>query len=536
MSLLTKKLAGTVGGAALLITVLTLCSRIIGFGRWIGQAKFVGSGGVAESYAVANLLPNVLYEVAVGGALAGAIIPLLAGFITKNDQKQFNRYASVILNWVLVILIPLAILVVILAPFILSFVPHLESGTKHDVAVVFLRIFAAQIPLYGISVVLTGVLQSKQKFLWPALMPIVSSILVIASYAVFAQLAQGNQQRPELLSSNSIQILGWGTTAGVFALSVPLFWPAFRSGYRYQLAFKMPRELFKKSVGLMSAGLGALFAQQVSVLAVMFATNKFGGSGAFNIYQYSQAIYVLPYAIFAVPLATSVFPRIAAEAAKPEQSQLSALISKTTALIIALASLGVGLLVVNAAALERFFALFTKGRTHDLGALVLTTALGLIGYSLLFHLTRVLYAFHRNRVAAGAAIAGWLTVAGLSVVLPAVFVSGKDYSLSLILVGLSSSIGMSVTGFMLLRGIKTLLANTDYRFIYISIFKSLVALGISGGLTVLLAKHLPNFMHETTLIGVISYLVVVSLLLLIGYGGITFALQKSIIVGILKRK
>lgn len=536
MSLLTKKLAGTIGGAALLITVLTLCSRIVGFGRWIGQANFVGSGGVAESYAVANLLPNVLYEVAVGGALAGAIIPLLAGFIAKKDQEQFNRYASVILNWVLVILIPLAILVVILAPFILSFVPGLESGTRHDLAVVFLRIFAAQIPLYGISVVLTGVLQSKQKFLWPALMPIVSSILVIASYAVFAQLAQGNQQRPELLSSNSIQILGWGTTAGVFALSVPLFWPAFRSGYRYQLAFKMPRELFKKSVGLMSAGLGALFAQQVSVLAVMFATNKFGGSGAFNIYQYSQAIYVLPYAIFAVPLATSVFPRIAAEAAKPEQSQLSSLISKTTALIIALAALGVGVLVVNAAALERFFSLFTKGRTHDLGALVLTTALGLIGYSLMFHLTRVLYAFHRNRLAAGAAIVGWLTVAGLSIGLPAVFVSGTDYSLSLILVGVSSSIGMSITGFMLLRGIKTLLTRVDYRFIYVSTFKSLLAMVISGGLTMLVTKWFPEFMLEATVVGVISYLVVASLLLLGCYGGITFALQKSIIVSFLKRK
>src|SRR5699024_7915096 len=98
--------------------------------------------------------------------------------------------------------------------------------TEHAAtASTFLVIFAVQIPLYGIGVVFGGVLQAHRRFLWPALAPMFSSLVVIVAYFVFGQLAQGNQQNIDLLTTNALGVLAWGTTAGVLAMALTMIGP-----------------------------------------------------------------------------------------------------------------------------------------------------------------------------------------------------------------------------------------------------------------------------------------------------------------------
>ena len=169
--------AGSVAG-------LTLVSRVLGFLRWLVQAATVGTGTVAGAYTTANQLPNTLYEVVVGGVLAATVVPLLAAPIAAGRREEVTAPASGLLGLVLAVLTPLSLGLIVLAAPIASLFPTsqgVDPTLQHELVASFLRMFALQVPMYGVAVVLTGVLQAHNRFTWPALTPMLSSLVVMAT-------------------------------------------------------------------------------------------------------------------------------------------------------------------------------------------------------------------------------------------------------------------------------------------------------------------------------------------------------------------
>ena len=82
------KTGASLGAKAGQVGTFTLASRLLGFLRWVVQAATVGSGAMAGAYSSANQIPNVFYEVVVGGALAGTVVPLLAGAIAHGPTLK----------------------------------------------------------------------------------------------------------------------------------------------------------------------------------------------------------------------------------------------------------------------------------------------------------------------------------------------------------------------------------------------------------------------------------------------------------------
>jgi len=445
----------TLAGAAVMITAITILSRMLGFGRWIVQASELGTGGVASSYATANVLPNVLFEVAAGGALAGAVVPLLAGPLLRKARVEVDTIASALLTWAVVTLVPLGVLLAVFARPVVGLLPDVGTGDQADVATYFLRVFAVQVPLYGIGVVLAGVLQANRKFFWPAAAPMFSSIVVIVAYLVFGRLADGQQGDPGALSAAALGWLAWGTTLGVAAMSLPLLVPTLRSGVRLRPTLRFPAGVGSRARRLATAGVGALVAQQVSVLVVMYAALSSGGQHAFNVYQYSQAVYVLPYAVLAVPLATSAFPRLAARADAGDRAGFARLSAVATRGVVAVSAVGAAVLVSVSAAVEAFFEAFTPGGADGMAVAIAWSAPGLVGFALLFHLSRTLYSIDGGRSAVLGAAAGWGVVAVVAAVLPAVLTrGGQDQTLTLAALGAAGSAGMLVAGTVLLVAVR----------------------------------------------------------------------------------
>src|SRR4051812_35245705 len=168
-------------GAALMISVLTLLARLAGFGRTLVFTNAVGAGSTGDTYLVANSVPNIVYEVVAGGALASLVVPMLAGGIANRDREQVRRTASALLGWALLVLTPLAVLVAVLAEPIARLLLGAGSETQVGVAARLLVVFAPQVVLYGIGIVLTGVLQAHRRFAGPALAPLLSSLVVAAT-------------------------------------------------------------------------------------------------------------------------------------------------------------------------------------------------------------------------------------------------------------------------------------------------------------------------------------------------------------------
>lgn len=441
------KTGASLGAKAGQVGTFTLASRLLGFLRWVVQAATVGSGAMAGAYSSANQIPNVFYEVVVGGALAGTVVPLLAGAIAHGQREKVRETASGLLGLTLAVLLPLAVLMALFAEPLAQLLVTSDTrmggdkaaivywGGSHQLVVAFLRMFALQIPLYGLGVVLTGVLQAYNRFTWPALAPIFSSLVVMLTYGIYGALIDAGHYAQAVLT------LGWGTTAGVAALSLPLLWPVYRLGLGLRARLRLPAGTFTQLRSLAGAGIAALIAQQISVLTVVAVARRYGSAGTIAIYQYTQAIYVLPYAVLAVPLATVVYPQLAARlAAKHVSRETKDLIANSTALVTLAACVGSGALMLGAPLAQQVFGLITA--VDYMGAALVAFAPGLVGYALIYQLTRVLYVLDAARSAALATCLGWLVVAGASWV----FSANAKGSAVLVYLGVASSAGMSLAG------------------------------------------------------------------------------------------
>jgi putative peptidoglycan lipid II flippase len=461
----TRRVVGGIAGAAALIAVITVVSRVVGLGRWLVFSGSVGTTCTGTAYMTANVLPNVLFEVVAGGALAAAVVPLLAGPLVRRDRGEVDRTASALLTWAVVALLPLSLLLGVLARPIVGLFPVGASGPSGcgwttDAAARMLVVFAPQVVLYGIGIVLSGVLQAHRRFAAPAAAPLLSSAVVIGSYLVFGSMQDGLARASDAMPSRAAElVLSVGTTLGVVALSVPLLVPVARCGVRLRPTLSFPAGVARRARGLAMAGLAGLVAQQAIVLLTLRLSNANGGTGAITVYQYVQAVYLLPYAVLAVPLAIAAFPQLSERAAAADPLGYAGTLARSTRAVVVAASLGVCVLVAVAPAVGAFFTAIDAG--HDASGRAALSALspaltafapGLVGFCLVAHLGRALFAVGRARWAAAATVGGWAVAGVLSVLLVTRGADHADPRATLVGLGVASSIGMAVAGAGLLAG------------------------------------------------------------------------------------
>ena len=463
--------------AAGLIAMVTLVARAFGFGRWLVFSRSVGTTCVGNLYQAANQLPNVVFEVAAGGALAAVAVPIIAGQLARKDEAAANQTAAALLTWALTVLVPLSILLAAAAAPLSSFLVDAQSCSgSTDLMTSMVVVFAPQIALYGVGIVLAGVLQAHRRFLAAALAPLFSSVVVIATYLLYGALAQGRGNDLARLPGQASTVLAAGTTLGVIALSLPLLVPVHRAGILLRPTWTFPDGVARRAGALAGAGLLALVSQQIAVLVTLWVSQHRGGTGTLNVYTYVQAVYLLPYAVLAVPFATAAFPAMAtgagpagmatgadpagmatgagqgARATGADQASLEraqeTLISSVRAITVATCA-GAAVLVAIAGPTGAFFSALDAGRHSPAGQEALAAlpdalsafAPGLVGFGLTALLTRALYVRGRAAVAGGLVGLGWLIAA----VVPLVTLhDGAGPRNTLQSLGFASSVGMTI--------------------------------------------------------------------------------------------
>lgn len=443
-----KYLQGTVGTAGV-IALITVFSRIFGLLRKLAQSWAVSDGAVANAYDSANTVPNVLFEIAAGGALAGAVIPLISGFLARNLRQEVDRTASALINWVLLVGMPIAVLVNLFSLQIVTLLFGVDADPNIvSLASVLLKIFAIQIPLYGLSVVFTGILQAHKKFILAALAPLFSSLVVIATFLFYATKV-GYAKLPQELSDGNILLLGVGTTLGVVIFSLPQAIPVLRL-INFHFTLHFPPEVGKRALHLATGGLGALIAQQIAILVIMFTANSLGDVGTYNAFTYAFAIFMVPYGVLAVPVATTVFPRISEAVAIGSRKELITVVENSTTLVAVMGVISSSLLISLARPAKTILDLGRDitGLEYALWAM----ALALFGYSLLYHGARILYAFHATRRVIVVNSIAWGTVCG-SLLLAFIF-SVEGRIPTLVSIGIAMSVGLSLGAILVLLGIR----------------------------------------------------------------------------------
>jgi putative peptidoglycan lipid II flippase len=471
--------ARRIASAAALIAVLTVVARVAGFGRMMVFAWAVGDNDLGDIYLAANTVPNIVFEIVAGGALASLVVPLLAGAVAAGDRTAVSRTTSALLAWMLAVLVPLAAVTALAAGPVVRVLDGDASAAQAEAGARMLQVFAPQLPLYGIGIVLTGVLQAHRRFAWPVLAPLLSSVTVAAAYLTFAGI-EGRGTDVGDLGTPGLLVLAVGTTLGVLVLAGCLVPPVYRLGIRVRPSWRFEPEVRRRLGGLAAAGAVTVAAQNLALLVVM-RRGLAGPEGSWVLFVLAQTIFLLPWAVFAVPVATAAYPGLAEAAATGRSDRYRATLATTTRVAVLLSLLGVAALTALSVPVATLLAILMPSASlaavDRLAAGIVGFAPGLLGYGLFAVLSRALYARGDTRAAAVAAASGWAVVAAAAVALAAAL---PDSARVLALTA-ANSLGMTVLGAALLLAVARRAGRGALAGLTRTLLAAVLAAGLAGG-------------------------------------------------------
>ena len=404
-----------IGRAAALIAVLTIGARLLGLGRQLVFAHTVGAYCLGTAYTTANQVPNIIYDIVLGGALTSIMVPLLARAARRapGDPQaagQVTQTSSALLTWTVLILAPVSMAIAAAAgPIARLLSPASPAGHCGHASMILvtsrmISVFAPQVLCYGLAVVLYGILQAHRRFLAPALAPVISSLVVIATYLLFVPLGAGYRNHLAGLPVPAELVLAAGTTLGVAALALTAMVPAFGLRLRLRPTLRFPAGVARQARGLAAYGIVAFAAQDAALIVVIRLANGSAAQGAVVLYGYAWMAFESLYAVLAVPIAISAFP-VLSGSDRAEFDQTSAGSSRA---VLLMSFLGAAVLAAIATPAARVLA--GHGQVIELALGFAAFAPGLVGYGVMACLSRVLLAARRTAVAAVIMSGAWLAV------------------------------------------------------------------------------------------------------------------------------
>ena len=442
--------AGTSGRllrAAALIAAITVIARVAGFGRTAVFARSVGAGCVGAVYQTANTIPNIVFDIVAGGTLSALVVPILAPAMSAEQRQAASRIVSALLTWTLAVMTVVAIgIVAVSGPLTRLLLGDDQCAGAHALGARMLVAFAPQVLFYGLGIVLGGALQSAERFAWPALAPLLSSLTVIGVYLAYGALAGPGRDAADLSRPDEL-VLSLGTTLGVVVLACCQLPAVWRLGIRYRPTFRFPQALGAPARRAALAGGATLGAQQLATAVMVFLANNGTTTGTVVVVALAQTVFLLPWAVLSVPVATSAFPRLSASWDRGDRDGFAHLAGRSTRAVIALAALGTAALVAAAEPAAGLLLDRHSSPAHPAFAPAIAGfAAGLLGWSLVALLSRMLFAARLVAVAARGQVIGWGAAIAADIVLAAIAPS-RDRALVL---ALGNGVGVSVAATLLI--------------------------------------------------------------------------------------
>jgi putative peptidoglycan lipid II flippase len=392
---------------AAVMTAGTTLSRLSGFLRLSAMTAALGVtvSSLGSIYTVANLTPNIVYELILGGILTSVFVPVFVDRMETRGPDDAREVAETLITLVLGLLVVVAALSALFAEEIIRL--YLVASDRPDrqaeieLGVFFLRWFMPQIVFYGVGAVAIGLLQAHRRFAPPMFAPILNNLVVIGTFVAYAIVRGDRPPRVVGITPAEKTILGAGTTLGVVVMTAAL-WPSLRSlGYRIRLRFGWRHEAVRRLVRL--AGWVALYvgANQLAYVVVIILNNRFDAGP--QIYTTAYTVFQLPHAIFAVSIFTALLPGMSERWATGDTTGVRAFAARglrDTAVITLPAALG---LIALAEPIVRL--LFEHGAARPADTIEIARTLqgfaaGLLFFSAFQLLTRTFYSMQDTRTPA----------------------------------------------------------------------------------------------------------------------------------------
>jgi putative peptidoglycan lipid II flippase len=439
------KLARGIARGALIVAGLTAFSRVLGLARTVVFSQTVGSGCLGTAYVTANQVPNLIVELALGGALSSAMVPVLARSANRaatdpRAKAHVEQTSSALLTWSIVILLPVTVLVAAVARPVSEALnpvnPNADCahGDMINVTSFMLVSFAPQILLYGFSVVLGGLLQAYRRFTAVSLSPVIGNVVVIASYFIFASLDHGASMLRTPLAA--MLVLSIGTTMNIGMLVIVVLPATWRLHLRWRLTLKFPPGVVGRASGLALVGLLEFLAADIYSVVTIDLSNGHGDTGALVLVNYGNLVFTAICSVLPLAIVTAAYPVLVAT--EGDEFDRTSAGSNRAIMLLSLLSTAIMIAVTVPAA-----HVLTQSRDQvaPLAESFLLFAPGVAGYAVTTNLSRVLFALGKLKVAGFGLVAQQLLPALLS--FPMVLLAPPRLTVAAL--ALASSIGQIAT-------------------------------------------------------------------------------------------
>jgi putative peptidoglycan lipid II flippase len=383
----------------------TIISRITGFVRGILIVAVLGTTLLADTYNVANTMPNILYNLLVGGALTAIFIPQLVRSFDHEDGG--DDFASRLITTISLILLVLVSLGMFFAPALVRlYAPEFFTTgfeTEQEIAIAFTRYCLPQIFFLGLFTMLGQVANARGSFgplMWA---PIANNLVGIALFGGFLFFAPGIDISS--ITSNQVALLGWGTTFSVVVQALVLV-PVIR-----KLGISIKPKLGLSGLGksfnlagwtlvyVLISQLGYLVTVNVATSAAVRSAQAGIKTGVgYTPYTYAYYVMLLPYSIVTISIITAILPHISKLALDGKRDEVKAQLIRAIRLVgvITIPS-AVAFLLFGPLITQSIFVGIPNEDSRYIGYVLSALSFGLVAFSINLILIRGFNAFEDTR-------------------------------------------------------------------------------------------------------------------------------------------
>lgn len=318
-------------GAASLVALALVLSRILGYGREVLLAAKFGASNITDAYLVAQEIPGAIYHT-VSISMVLAFIPVYREVVQKRGAEAAWRLVNSVLNVTVLLFAGLWLVGELAAPL---YIPLLAPGFTKQALALTISLTRAMLPLL-IIVAVTGltaaVLNANRRFGPPAFFGLASNLVVVGTLVIAS--------RPEHIYWVAYAVVAGGLLGALIqVLSMP------RVGYRYQLAFDVRDPALRRVWTLLVPVMVATSVIQVQTFAARFVASHLE-EGTISFLNYASRVSALPFTVIGLAVTTVIFPTLAEHGAAGRITDLrETLKSGMRTLAFLLTPMAVGVLV-----------------------------------------------------------------------------------------------------------------------------------------------------------------------------------------------
>lgn len=407
---MAKSKGQNIGRATLIVMVTLFLSRILGFIREMIVARVYGRSYITDSFFAAFTIPDVMYYLLVGGALSSGFMPVFSSFLAKDDEDGAWKASNTFITVTLIFLVIFNILGIIFAPLL---VPLVAKGLASNpdafaLTVKLTRLMFTAVTFTVLAGLTRGILHSYNIFNSPSLGPVLYNVGMILGAIILGK-------------PFGIYGIAIGVIIGA-ALNFAVQFPDFmRVGKRFKLELNLNHKGYRRMLRLMVPAIIGLSISQINLVVNQNIASVLD-EGSITALRYANRIMLLPLGIFAMGIATTIFPTMTTQIARNEIDDFKETFAQglNTTLFITIPS-AIGMIVLNAPVVR---LLFKTGKFTEADVLITAFALafysiGLIGQSAVQIITRGFYAIQDTK---GPLKVGILTVV-INIILNLIFVN-----------------------------------------------------------------------------------------------------------------